>query len=112
MKKFIVLYYSSPSAMEKMKESNPEDKKKEMEGWMQWAKNCGDGLVDMGAPLGNGQQVTADGSSASGSKVTGYSVLQADDMEKAVAMLQGHPHLGWSDGCEIEIHECMQMPEH
>ena len=30
-----------------------------MEPWMAWAERCGDGLVDMGTPLGGGRKVTA-----------------------------------------------------
>jgi hypothetical protein len=31
-------------------------------------------------------------------------------MDAAVAMLQGHPHLDWATGCEIEVHEAMPVP--
>jgi len=33
-----------------------------------------------------------------------------ENMEKAVEMLKGHPHLEWADGCEIEVHKSMPMP--
>ena len=81
-----------------------------MEAWMTWAESCGDGLVDIGSPLGNGLTVTDSGSSQSEKGVAGYSILQADSMEGALALLQGHPHLGWAEGCEIEVHECLPLP--
>jgi hypothetical protein len=111
MKKFLVIYYASSSAMEQMKDSSPEDTKKGMEGWMVWAKKCGDGLVDMGTPLGNGQKVKKSGSSPSEKGIVGYSLLQAESMENAVKMLDNHPHLSWNEGCEIEIHESLPMPK-
>ena len=74
MKKFIVVYYSPASAMKKMKDASPEDMKKGMEGWMAWAKKCGKGLSDVGAPLGNGHALTHSGSKASKKNVTGYSM--------------------------------------
>ncbi len=77
---------------------------------MTWAESCGDGLVDIGSPLGNGLTVTDSGSSQSEKGVAGYSILQADSMEGALALLQGHPHLGWAEGCEIEVHECLPLP--
>ncbi|MBI3305096.1 hypothetical protein HYZ80_02120 [Candidatus Parcubacteria bacterium] len=110
MKKFIVVYHMSKSAMAGMKDVSPEDMKKGMEPWMAWAKKCGSGLVDMGTPLANGQKVTKDGTSPSDKDVVGYSILQAESMKDAVAMLKGHPHLEWSSGCEIEVHESMPLP--
>ncbi len=110
MKKFIVIYHASAGAMEKMKDATPEDMKKGMVPWMEWAKKCGSGLVDMGTPLVNSQKVTREGTSPSNKGVVGYSVLQAGSIEKAVEMLKEHPHLEWTDGCEIEVHESMPMP--
>lgn len=110
MKKFIVLYASSKGAWEKMKDATPEEMKKGMESWMVWAKKCGDGLVDMGTPLGNGKKVTKLGNMPSDNGVIGYSILQAENMEAAKALLKGHPHLEWADGCEIEVYESMPSP--
>ena len=110
MKKFIVVYYASVEAMEKMKDSSPEEMKKGMEPWMAWAAKTGDGLVDLGTPLMGGQKVSKSGSSPSDKNVMGYSILQAEDMQGAQALLEGHPHLEWASGCEIEVHESMPMP--
>lgn len=77
---------------------------------MAWAARCGDSLVDMGAPLVGGQKLSKSGSSDSERQVVGYSILQADDMAAAKALLQGHPHLEWAEGCEIEVHESMPPP--
>jgi len=110
MKKFIILYHAPKGAMEKMAKVSPEDAKKGMEPWMIWAKKCGTGLVDMGTPLGNGQTVKKNGASRSPSTVIGYSILQADSMDKAVAMLKDHPHLEWMDSCQIEVHETLSLP--
>ena len=80
-------------------------------GWMVWAKNCGDKLVDLGAPLMNGQQLMpGDKSKPSDKSVAGYSVLQAASMDEAKKLLQGHPHLGWKADCSIEVHETTPLP--
>ena len=55
MKKYLIIYHASAVAMEKMTNATPEEMKAGMESWMAWAKSCGDGLVDMGTPLGGGQ---------------------------------------------------------
>ena len=111
MKKFIVIYRASTSWMEKMKNTSPEDRKKGMEPWMAWANKCGSGLFDWGAPLGNGQMVTKHGSTPSKNDIVGYSILQAENMKKALEMLKEHPHLTWADGCEIEVYEAMPTPQ-
>ncbi|HLD81974.1 MAG TPA: hypothetical protein VJA22_02085 [Patescibacteria group bacterium] len=110
MKKFIVLYHASQDAAKKMASATPEEMKAGMAPWMEWAQKCGSGLVDMGTPLGNGQKITKSGASPSTKEVIGYSVLQAKSMDEAVEMLKGHPHLDWTDGCEIEVHESLPMP--
>ena len=110
MKKFMVIYHAPASAQEKIAESTPEQMQEGMKPWMEWAEKCGDGLVDMGSPLGNGQKITTSGSEPSSHSVAGYSILQAEDMEGAKAMLMEHPHLKWTEGCEIEVHEMMPLP--
>ena len=110
MKKFIVIYHMPGSAMEKMATSKPEDMKEGMAAWMVWAEKCGDGLVDMGTPLGGGQMISQSGTSPSEKGVVGYSILQAKDIAGAEAMLQGHPHLAWDEGCEIEVHGSLALP--
>ena len=110
MKKFIVIYYAPTSASKQMQDANPEDMQKGMEPWMAWVKKVGSGMVDLGTPLGNGQKVTKSGTTLSDKEVVGYSILQAENMDKAVEMLKGHPHLDWADGCEIEVYESLPLP--
>jgi hypothetical protein len=112
MKKFIVIYSATAEAMKEAESTPPEENKESMEKWMTWAKSCGSGLVDMGSPLGNGQKITQSGSSPVEKMVVGYSILQAENMEGAKSLLKNHPHLSWNADCNIEIHECMPMPEH
>ena len=111
MKKFIILYHAPEDAMKQTANVSPEEQAKGMEGWMQWAKNCGDKLLDLGSPLMNGQQLNPDGKSKKSSKnVAGYSLLQAENMDNAKALLKGHPHLVWNADCTIEVHELMPVP--
>ncbi len=110
MKKFIVIYHAPAEASMHTNEMTPEQQAEGMEAWMTWAKKCGNNLVDMGSPLANGLSLTSKGSNTSSKGVTGYSVLQAKDMEAAKALLQGHPHLGWNAACSIEVHETMAIP--
>ena len=110
MKNFIVLY-RAPADMTAMAAAmTPEEREKGMEAWMAWAKGIGDGLVDMGAPLSNGQLLHPDGTSrASGTDVAGFSIVQAESTEEAKKLLVGHPHLAWNAACSIEVYETMKM---
>ena len=110
MKKYIVVYHAPEAWSKQMKGVKPEDTKKEMEAWMAWAKRCGSGLIDLGAPLGGGLKISKTGSTPSKRDVVGYSILQAESMEKAKSMLKDHPHLKMGIGCEIEVHEALPLP--
>ncbi len=81
-----------------------------MKPWMAWAERCGDRLVDLGTPLAGGQRLTKSGASPSDKGVVRYSILQAENMEAAQALPEGHPHLEWAAGCDIEVHESMPLP--
>ena len=110
MQKFIVIYYAPSDAEEQMKKWDPKQAEEGMKAWFDWKDSCGDGLIDFGSPLGKGQKMTTDGSEPSQINAIGYSILQAEDMEGAKAMLKGHPHLGWMGGCSIEVYEAMPLP--
>ena len=111
MKKFIVIYHAPIDALQQTANASPEEMEKGMEQWMVWAQKCGDKLVDMGNPLMGGVKLGADGtSSPSAKQVSGYSIIQAENMDEAKALLEGHPHLGWNGECEIEVHETMPLP--
>ena len=110
MTKYIVIYHAPPGALEQMSDATPEQMAEGMKPWMAWAERSGDGLVDLGTPLGGGQKVTKSGTSPSDKGVVGYSILQAENMEAAQALVKDHPHLEWAAGCEVEIHESLPLP--
>ena len=64
----------------------------------------------MGAPLVGGLTLTESGSSPSDSNAIAYSVLQAENIEAAQALLKGHPHFRGGDGFTIDLLEGMAMP--
>lgn len=111
MKKFMVLYHAPADALAQSANATPEEMQKGMEPWMAWAAKCGDKLIDLGTPLMGGQKMIPGGSSQNSNReVCGYSVLMAANMDEAKSLIKGHPHLEWTDGCEIEIHESMDLP--
>jgi hypothetical protein len=97
MKKFLVLYLSSVPARQQMAGATPEQSKAGMEMWMAWAAKAGSAIVDLGAPV------------AGESKVTGFSILQAESLNAIQALLVEHPHRK-APGASIEVHEFLQLP--
>jgi hypothetical protein len=109
VKKFVVLYIAPQSAQAQMAESSPEAAQEGMKAWMTWAERAGDGIVDLGTPLGTGKDITATGSSETNTGVGGYTILQADDLAGAEALLDGHPHL-MMPGASIQVYETLDIP--
>lgn len=110
MNRYVVIYYSPAEAMKAMENATPEEKMEGMKPWMAWKESLGDKLVDLGNPLMGGQRLYPDETSKPATNdVTGYSILQAENMEEAKSLLKDHPHLKWTDGCDIEVHECVEL---
>ena len=110
MKRFMVIYRAPADAMAQMGEATPEQKEEGMKAWYAWKETLGDKLIDLGNPLMMGTKVLPDGNSEmSNSDISGYSMLQANDMDEARSYLANHPHLGWNEGCAIELFECIEM---
>ena len=86
MPKFLVTYHGGGAPA-------PEQAAEAMAAFMAWAASVGDALVDPGAPLGAAKTVTAESVSdgPASSPANGYSILQAADLDSAVALVKGHP---------------------
>jgi hypothetical protein len=111
MKKFLVTYHVPASEMAKTMDATPEQRAEGMKGWMDWAQRAGSHLVDMGSPLMPGTKINPDGSSKEATNdVSGYSIVEAEDMDHAKKLFEGHPHTnGWSKDATIEVHETMPI---
>jgi hypothetical protein len=108
MAKFILLYKgpATPQA-----EITPEVGAKLMQAWESWMGKVGQSLVDAGAPFaGNSTAVVADGSTRSASDLTGYTIVEASDINAAKSLVGGNPFL--DDGSSkfaVEIYELGTM---
>lgn len=109
MSKYVFIYHA-PMTPDEAAPPTPEQMEAIMGEWNAWAGKVGDGLVDFGTPLGGGIRVTTDGTSPSTREVTGYSIIEAADLDAALALAQDHPHLNMPGGCEIEVHEVQPIP--
>jgi hypothetical protein len=108
MPKFLILYVSEKPTEQQMNAS-PEDIKKGMEPWNAWFKRQGTAIIDQGNPTGEPFALNKKGATKAHTHlVTGYSIVEAKDIEKAKTMVIDHPHLNQSK-TSIEILEIMPM---
>jgi hypothetical protein len=79
-----------------------------MAQWGAWYGTMGDALVDGGAPFGASTAVGPDGTSTKPPSVmSGYTIINADDVAAATAIAQGCPVL--ANGHIVQISEAIDM---
>jgi len=98
MAKFLFLYFGGNPP------KSPEEGKRVMDAWMAWFGRVGDKVADGGAPLGPRKSVGGNAASAA----TGYSIVNAANLDEAITLTKGHPHL--ASGGSIEVCETMPIP--
>ncbi len=109
MTKYVFIYHA-PMTPADATPPDPAQMEAVMGEWNAWAGRVGEGMVDFGTPLAGGVRVTADGTAPSGREVAGYSIIEAENLDAALGLAQGHPHLNMPGGCEIEVHEAQAIP--
>ena len=73
-------------------------------------EKVGPALADGGAPFGSRAAVADDGSAPTPSDQNGYTIVEADNLDAAKALTDGHPFLADSTGkFAIEIFELVPM---
>lgn len=104
--KFLALYRSSVSARQQMSSMTPAQGKEGMALWMTWFEKHKTSIVDMGAPLGDSIMLKGTPGVA---HFGGYSIVQADSLDAARQIFEGHPHFHAPDS-SIEIIEVLPTP--
>lgn len=109
MKQYLVIYYAPKEAMESMQDITEEQAIEGMKPWYEWMQNVGEKLLDGGNPFGEGWEITPTEKLPSEKMVSGYSMLQAEDIDDAMKLLDGHPHFNWFEGCSLGLYEITPM---
>jgi hypothetical protein len=99
MNKYVFLYSGGSQP------ASEAEGKAMMDAWMSYFGKIGSSIVDGGAPFSPGGKLLG---KASPSKATGYSVVQAANLDAAIALTAGHPHLAYGGG--IEVLETVKVP--
>ena len=104
MSKYIIIYLGGNQP------SSPEEGKKYFSKYMEWLSSLGDSAVSPANPLKNTNTVNPDGSVTNGSttKMSGYTIIEADSMEVALEIAKACPFL--DIGGSLEVSELAQMP--
>lgn len=107
MSKYLLLYRGPATPME---DFTPEQSAEQMQAWGAWMGKVGSSLVDGGAPFGHRVAVGDDGTSPAASDQNGYTIVEADSLDGARALTDGHPFLSEGKGrFSIEIFELTPM---
>jgi hypothetical protein len=104
MSKFLFVYHGG-----KRPESEDEVAKV-MDAWGQWFGAMGTAVIDGGNPLGVSSTVNSDGSVADNggpNPASGYSLVEASDIDDALDKARGCPILG--AGGSVEVAEAFDM---
>mgnify|MGYP000412735545 CR=1 FL=1 len=103
MPKFIFAYHGGKAP------ETPEEGEKVMAQWRAWFESLGSAVVDPGHPLGMSKTVSSSGVTDDGgaNPISGFSLINAADIDKAAEMAKGCPML--SDGGSVEIAEAFDM---
>jgi hypothetical protein len=110
MKKYMILYLAPMTSDEQHQAAGPEEGQKIMKLWMDWYARQGAAIVDGGVPLATGMNYTSTTSAkAQAPHISGYSVVQAANMDGAHKMISDHPHL-MMPGASIQVLEMLPMP--
>ena len=104
MAKFLYVYHGGGAP------SSPEEGAKMMEAWGNWMSSLGEALIDGGNPVGQSSTVHSNGSitnDGGSNPASGYSLVEAPDLETALSMAKGCPIL--EAGGNIEVAEAIDM---
>ncbi len=107
MARYIYLYRGPATPMA---DFTSEQSAEQMRAWGEWMGRVGSALVDGGAPFGDRSAVGDDGSSPAPRDLNGYTIVEADSLDAARALVDGHPFLSDGKGqFTIEIFELVPM---
>ena len=107
MSKFLYLYRGPATPME---DFTPDQSAEQMRAWGEWMGRVGSALVDGGAPFGARSAAGDDGSTPAPGDLNGYTIVEADSLDAARALVDGHPFLSEGKGrFSIEIFELTPM---
>jgi hypothetical protein len=88
--------------------STEAEREAAMAAWGQWFGKLGSAVVEPGNPVGPSTSVGASGSNgAASSGLTGYSVISADSLDAAAALVEDCPII--ANGGKVDVYETIPV---
>jgi len=108
MPKYMIVYKGDATDPADM----PEEQRNEiMAAWGAWMERVGSGLTDVGTPLMALASVVDDGSAGTPVSLSGYSVVEAADLDELKSHVKDHPFLSEGKGnFAIDVYEMLPVP--
>jgi hypothetical protein len=103
MAKYLMVYHGGSMP-------EPADMPAVMQAWGDWLGGMGAAIVDGGNPVGQSSTVMSDGSvknDGGANPVSGYSIIEANNLDAALAHAKGCPVL--AGGGTVEVAEAIDM---
>jgi hypothetical protein len=79
-----------------------------MAAWNAWFDTMAESVIERGNPVNDARTVGTAGTGDAETRIGGYSVVRAADMDAAVALAQGCPAIQWGGG--VEVGEFIELP--
>ncbi len=94
--------------MRTMMAEKPQMAEEGMKEWSAWMEKHAADFADAGAPIGKNTEVSAAGATEKSNDIAGYSILQAESKEAALALLADNPHFKMP-GATADLAEIVAM---
>jgi hypothetical protein len=103
MSKYLLIYQGK---VDPSTQSAPTEES--MQRWMSWGNKVGSQLADFGAPTGATR--TRVGGSGDALPITGYTVVEANSLDEARVLCDGHPFLDEAPAdFSVDVYELTPM---
>jgi len=100
MARFLVTYHGQGMP------DDPEMMEQAKSAFIAWLGQAGDAIVDPGAPLHMVRQVSS-GDPETPAAIGGYSIIEADDVDAAAAVLASHPYV--ARGGTLQVNQVLAV---
>ncbi|MEM9775442.1 MAG: hypothetical protein AAF902_12750 [Chloroflexota bacterium] len=88
----------------------PAEQEAMMAAWGAWYGKMGEAVTDGGNPFSGAKQITGEGVAeghGAGERLTGYTIISAASLDKAVELVGDHPHT--QSGGTVTVYETFAM---
>jgi len=103
MPKYLITYHGGE------RPSSKEEGEKHMSNFKQWIMNHGESIVEPANPLSQTKTMSESGViDGADFPMSGYSVIQTDDFDSAIALAKSCPHLNMKSA-KLQVSEIGQM---